>query len=99
MLALAAGEAVGRREIGLSVVADDLQDGFVGAGGVFVLHVKDRIDGMIAHERAKAILQPPSCIEGRIAAGSLSVEIEFGCPPGAGAIFQLHRRGAVAATA
>ena len=99
VLVLAAGVAVGSGQVGLAVVADDFEDGLVGAGDVFVLDVEDRVDDVVAHERADAVLDAEAGKDGRILRGGLAIEIELGGPPGADAVFEFQGGGAVVGAA
>ena len=56
VLMVAAGLAVGAGQIGLAVVADEFEDRLVGAGGIFVLDVENRVNSVVMHEGADAIL-------------------------------------------
>jgi hypothetical protein len=55
VLMLTAGIAVGLREVGLAIVADDFKEGFVGAGGVLLLDVEDRVDCVVVHQGAHTV--------------------------------------------
>src|SRR5450631_4206683 len=81
---------IGIESIGLNVVALDLFQNFVGAAGVFVFHVEDRIDEVLAPERTKTILPAEPGEKSAVVKCGLAVEVELGSPPGGGAVFELH---------
>ena len=77
-------------------MANNFKESLVGAGGVFVLDVKHGVDEVFPHQRAEAVFEAEACEESRFLRGGLRVEIEFGRPPGANAVFELTGCGAVA---
>ena len=99
VLMLAAGFSVGFGEVGLAIVADDFEDGFVSAGGVLVFDIEYGIDDVVAHEGTDAIFDAEAGEDGGILGGGLAVEIEFGGPPGADAVFELEGGGAIVSAA
>jgi hypothetical protein len=69
-----------------------LQD-FVRAALVLVLEVENGIDEVLALQGANAILPAEAGEESAVVKGGLGVEINLGCPPGRGAIFEFGPEG------
>ena len=93
VLVFLAGLVVGVGQISLSVVPDDLEQILVGAGDALVFDVKDRVDDVFAHQRAKAVLQPVAGEEGRLVGRGLPIEVKLRRPPGANAVFKFKGHG------
>lgn len=99
MLMLTAEFAIGSCQVSLAIVPNHLDDCLVGAGGILVLHIEHRIDGMLQQQGPDAILQPEAGKHGRVPRCCLAVEVQFGSPPGARTVLQFHRRGPEAVAA
>src|ERR1035437_3846188 len=99
VLMLAAQSAIERREVDLAVVADEFQDCLIRAGDVLVLDINDQVTALLPQQGQNPTPNPPAGEDRRVAAGGLPIKIKFGRPPGARAVFKLHRRGSKAVTA
>jgi len=88
-----AGFAVGLGQIGLAVMANDFKEHLVGAVDVFVLDVNDWIDEVLAHQGPKAIFKPEAGEKRGFVGGGLTIEVEFGGPPGENPVFELDVHG------
>ena len=73
MLMLLARLGVGIGEIRLAVVTDDFEEGFVGPGGVFILHIEDGVDPVLAHQGAEAVFKPKTGEDSRILPSRLAI--------------------------
>src|SRR5882672_3381197 len=89
MLVFLASQTIRVQIAGFNVVAFHLFDDLVGPVDLLVFDIKHRIDEVLVLEEAKAVLPPEACEDGTVAKRGLSVKIEFGSPPGGGAIFKL----------
>src|SRR5450432_388580 len=90
MIMLLPGDGVGIEPVFLDIVAFHFFQNFVGAAGVFVFDIDDRIDEVFVLERTKAILPAKSGEKSAVVKGGLAVQVELRGPPGGGAIFELH---------
>ena len=88
-----AGDGVRDGVVGFDVVAFDFFQNFVGAAGLLVLDVEHGIDEVLVLEQAEAILPAEAGEDGAVVEGGLAVEVEFGGPPGGGAVFEFGPEG------
>src|ERR1700739_3155733 len=86
-------DRVGRRMIGFDVVAFHFLHDLVGFADLLVFDVEYRVDGMLALEQTKAIFQTEPGENSAVAECALTIEVEFGGPPGGCAIFKLDPIG------
>ena len=79
-----------RQGVGAAVVAHDFEQGLIGAVDVFELEIKDGIDPVLAQQWADAVLQPEAGEQRALAGRGLTVEVEFGRPPGLDAVLEFE---------
>src|SRR6266849_10144580 len=72
------------------VMTNNFQESFVGAVNVLELHIKNRIDPMLAQQRTEAVLKPEAGKDRALSGRGLAVKIELAGPPGIHAILQLY---------
>src|SRR6266705_2642240 len=79
---------VGSAVIFLTVEADNFFQRFVGSIDVFVLHIENRIDAVLAKQQAKTVLKPEAGQQSAIMQRVLAVDIELRRPPAFGSVFE-----------
>src|SRR5216683_1303377 len=94
-----AGFGIRGEEARLHVVTFAFFQDFVRAILVFVFHVENRIDEVLAFQRPETVLPAESREQGAVAERGLSVEIKLGRPPGGGTVFKFCPEGVEAVAA
>ena len=82
------GVRLGSVELG--VEAHDFLERLVRVRGVFELHVEDRVDPVLAHQRPEAVLPARAGEDRAVAKRVLRVDVELGGPPRGHSVLELH---------
>src|SRR4051794_25540251 len=72
----------------LTVESDDLFQCLIRAVNVFVFEIQNRVDPVFLHEEAETVLKPVPGEERTVMKRFLTINVELGCPPGLGSIFE-----------
>src|SRR5260370_8011751 len=90
---LLTGLGIRNQKVRFHVVAFALFEDLVRAIFVFILHIKNGIDEVLALQHPKAILPPESREYGAVVEGGLPIQVKLRGPPGSCAVFKLAPEG------